>query len=269
MEENRQIIKALTISSIDIQNIKLTTLKKNKTVPILYNNTQLVFQTPFLKITSDKLKKTKFPHICQLDTVFEGLSKHKVDEFYHFIDSLELYIGEQVAKHSKWFSQKNILLQSFNKELENNVIHTRWPIDMQRCEFINETYEEVTSDSLHDNDLVKFIVEIPNLWIDNNKFGLSILVQKIMIHKYVPKIINEYVFTSDSELDDSDDICSLLESECKKVKHIPKKKSNKKKHTPTVELVKHMPKKHAKKKSEEHISDEFEMYDSDTSEDSD
>jgi len=211
-----QRIKALKISDIDEKKITLlVTAKKTNKVPITYGQDPFAFQTPFLEVT-DKLRPTAYQHIHQLDTLFKGDSKSKIDQFYQFIEALESNVCAQIGKNcAKWFSQKDITFKSLIREsdLNKNMFYIKWPIEMKENMFITENGKQFNPKNLKEKDYVKFIVEIPNIWIDGERIGLACIVQKIMVKSYQEKITSEYIFdtnSSSSEDDLSVNIVSIL-----------------------------------------------------------
>uniref|UniRef100_A0A6C0CB02 Uncharacterized protein n=1 Tax=viral metagenome TaxID=1070528 RepID=A0A6C0CB02_9ZZZZ len=210
-----QRIKALKISDVDQKKIKLLVTKKNKKVPIVYDQEPFVFQTPFLEMTTDKIRPTAYPGIHQLDTLFSGNSKSKVDTFYQFIEAIESNICAQVGKSCvKWFGQKEITFKSLIREsdLNKNMFYIKWPVELDKDMLVSEDGDIFNPKNLKEKDFVKFIVEIPNIWIDGERLGLACIVKKVMVKQHKEKITNEYVFDSSSE-SSSDDVLNLHASE--------------------------------------------------------
>lgn len=294
-----QPIKSLSISKINLNEIKLKTLRKDKSVPITHQGKLLTFHTPFINISEAALQKTKFPNISQLDTLFDD----KVMPFHKFIEALENKISQEVRKQgSSWFTEKNVGLRSLVKKIdqqkkdsgiENECIN--WPIDMVHCEFVDENGEEAEPE--FDNVMVRILVDVPHIWINRNLFGLAVIVRMVMIRSNEEPQKVKYVFGSESETEDLSQIHSMLsntEHSSEQVnkkspqevpekvpnKEVPEKESKKKKSSKKnvkvepavrVELVKN--KKHRKKKvsteSESESETESESSDSDTVELSD
>lgn len=220
---NKQVIKAQKISDIKITDIVIGSKKTNKTVPITYNgkSKMLVCQTPFLEVKGD-LRKTPYPNIYQLDTLFKGDGKLKIHELYQFIEKLETHISEQVMNNgSQWFTQKNIIIKSLIRELdaEKEVYFIKWPINLETNIFVDENKNSFNPSNLKEKDLVKLIIEISNLWVDENQCGLAAHVQKILVKPYSEKLQNEYIFDeTDSESagdEKENNIISLLATEQK------------------------------------------------------
>lgn len=222
MTTTKEVIKALKISDIVMEDITIGTKKSSKTVPILLKNKSIVLQTPFLEI-SGSLRKTSYPNIYQLDTLFKGDSKRKINQWYDFIENLENHITNLIIRNgSKWFTQKNVVIKSLIKELEPNKgnYFIKWPIDLKTNIFVDEYKKTYNPLELKEKDLVKLIVEIANLWIHDNQCGLAIVVQKILVKPYLEKIQSEYIFddseSENSYEDDKDNnIISLLATEQK------------------------------------------------------
>jgi hypothetical protein len=258
--QGKNVVKALKISDIVVEDIILETSNKKKTtkVPITYHDGgSIAFQTPFLEISADKLRKTSFPHIYQIDTLFKGDSKSKINQFYQFIESLESHIINQVAKNgSKWFDQKKIILKSLIREsdLNKGMYYIKWPIELKEKMFIDENNNVFNPKNFKEKDSIRFIVELSNLWIDANQFGLACIVQKIMVRPFQEKILSEYEFahsdsTNSEDEEHADNIISLLATEMvnsSKSKNNNKSHSNQKKSEKNpnqanmeIELVKH------------------------------
>lgn len=216
--DSKQKIRALKISDVIIDDITVSTKKTNRTVPITYKNGSLVFQTPWLEVRGN-FRKTPFPNIYQFDTLFKGDGKQKIHQFYQFIENLETHISNQIISNgSKWFTQKNVVIKSLIRELENDkgVFFIKWPIDLQPNIFIDDQKKSFDPSNLQDKHLVKLIVEISNLWIDENQCGLAVFVQKVMVKSSSGKQ-KEYVFDeSESDVgtdEKSSNIISLLATE--------------------------------------------------------
>lgn len=207
--ENTQRIKAHKISDINQKEIILHATNKKKTVPVTYGDRPFVIQTPFLEVTSDKLRPTAFPHINQLDTVFKGDTKIKTDQFFSFIEKSESNVCAQVSKKcAKWFEKKNITFKSLIREsdLNKNMYYIKWPIEMKEDMFITEHGEPFDPKKLKEKDCVRFIVEFPNIWIDEERIGYAYVVRKVMVRTLQVKIDSEYVFDSESSSQsDADD----------------------------------------------------------------
>lgn len=228
---SKQVVKALKISGININDINISNQKNNRTVAVKLKDELLIFQTPYLEIT-DKLRKTPYQDIYQLDTLFKGDSKHRIHRLYQFIENLETYISGLVEKNgTKWFSQKNVILKSLIREVESKkgLFYIKWPLNLKNNIFIDENKKIFDPLQLKSGDLIKLIVEISNLWIDNNQFGLAVIVQKIMVKPYQEKQQSEYIFDTESEHESeskTNEIISLLATEQKTRKPCSDKNEN-------------------------------------------
>jgi len=220
---NKQVIKAQKISDIKVSDIIVSNKKTGKTVPITYSDTTLVCQTPFLEVKGE-LIKTPYPNIYQVDTLFKGDSKQKIHKWYQFIENLETHISEQVMNNgSKWFTRKDVVIKSLIRELEaeKGVYFIKWPIDLQTNIFVDEQKNQFNPINLKDKDLIKLIIEVSYLWIDENQCGLAIVVHKILVRPFIEKLQSEYIFDdTDSESDSLGDekdnkIISLFATEQK------------------------------------------------------
>lgn len=213
-------IKALKISNINVSDIIISERKINSSVPISFRNQTLIFQTPFLEVLGG-LKKTTYDDIYQLDTLFSGDAKHRINKWYQFLENLENHVSDQAAKNaSKWFTKKNVIFKTLVKELESSkgTFYVKWLADSHLNIFITEDKKEFDPVNLKDKDLVKLIVEISELWIHENQYGLKVAVHKVMVKPHMEKIVSEYVFDTDSgeEMDeDEHKLLSLLATEQK------------------------------------------------------
>ena len=223
MSKNKNIIKALKISNINVDNIVVGQKKNNKTIPITLSGEDIVCQTPFLEIKGS-MRKTSFTNIYQIDTLFKGDDQTKIDQWYQFIENIESKITNQIiTKGSKWFTQKDVFIKSLIREQDgdknqypkNELCFIKWPIDLQMCSFIDEEKKSFNPLDIKDGDCIKLIIEISNLWIDNNQFGLVVVVRKILVKQRIEKIESEYIF-DESEKTEEDVIISLLATEQKK-----------------------------------------------------
>jgi hypothetical protein len=209
----KQIIKAMKITDINISNVSISTVKNNKVIPVRLNDEPLIFQTPYLEV-ADRLRKTTYPTIYQLDTLFKGDSKNKITNFFKFIENLETHICSLIEKNvSELFMQKNIILKTLIHEMssDKNNYYIEWPICLSTNRFVDDHRLPFDPNNLKNKDLVRFIVEISNLWINNNQFGLAIVVQKINVKPFQVKIEHEYLFDDDTDSDnDYEDVATEL-----------------------------------------------------------
>lgn len=221
MEESTEVIKALRISDINVNNITISHIKKNKIVPIMYQQKKsLIFQTPFLEI-SDAVTKTKHQDIKQFITNSSGDTKRRLSDFFHFIEEIETRITDQVIKtEDKWFTQKEVLLTTLVRVNENGDPYIKWPFDINSSIFIDEKKQPFNFEDIKKKDRVKIIVELSNLWIDKNQFGLAVNIQKVLVKQHQEKIQSEYIFDEESDSDVENDeqsnkIISLFATEQK------------------------------------------------------
>lgn len=197
----KQVIKAYRISDINIDEVMVGPKKNNKKVPISMHNKPLVFQTPFLEITGP-LRGTHMPNIFQLDTLFKGDNRQKIDQWYNFIQLLEDHVTVQAVNNGNdWFTDYDVSFKPIIREFESDKgQYIKWVIDLRSSQIIDENRNPFDENTLKSKDLIKLIVEISDLWINESQCGLVVAVQKIMVKPYHDKIISEYVF-NDSESD--------------------------------------------------------------------
>lgn len=222
---SKQTIKALRLSNINIQDITLNTKKNNKFCSLKHKNRPLILQTPYLKV-KDSVKKTNQPNLYIIDTLMETYPITNASKWIKFIDDLESHISNQVSINGKsWFNQTNIIFKSLIKTNDENIQYIKWPLNITKSVIIDENKNSVMPSTIKAGDYLKFIIEFSNIWIDENKFGLALVVHKILIKDIIE---NDYVFDdSDDETENigcESDIMSLLVTE--KNKESPKKSSN-------------------------------------------
>lgn len=186
-------IKALKISEIDINKIMLGKKNGNKS-KLSYDDSLLVFQTPYMGV-KNLLKKTLYPYIFRIDTFFKGENQEKLKLFHSFLERIdEKILGLVNNVGGDWFESKDIdykcIIEYEGKDYENNYI--KWPIDINYVKDIDDL------EKMNLTDQVRFIVTVPNLWIEGSRFGLTYCIQKYMIRRE-EKTENEYLFNSDSE----------------------------------------------------------------------
>lgn len=216
---NTEVIKALRISNINVDEVVLGTKKTTKTIPIRYQNKPFVFQTPFMEVLGG-LGKTRYPNLYQLDTLFKGDTRSKIDQMFHFIENLEDRVVKLLSSNGNlWFQHQEIVIKTLIRELdaskENYFI--KWPIGLKDNIFVGEDKKPFDPSELKSGDCVKLIVGISDLWMGGNQCGLAVNVQKILVKKFEEKISSEYIFDdSDNEDNDSENnIISLLATEQK------------------------------------------------------
>lgn len=215
---SKQLIKALRISNIKITDITIDSKLSNNRVPVYYEKSKsLICQTPWMEVRGE-LRKTSHPNIYQLDTLFKGDRKEKVDAWYQFIENLENHISQQVEVHGlKWFTEKNVTIKTLIREEETGLHFIKWPLNLVHNIFIDVNKNSYDYKSIKEKDLVKFIVEVSNLWIHGNQFGLAVVVQKIMVKPVSTEIETEYIFddSDHSFSDEESNLISLLATEQK------------------------------------------------------
>ena len=241
-----EIIKALRISDVNIDDITMLDIKQNRIIPILYQQKKsLIFQTPFLEI-QDVVSKTRHPDINQFITLFAGDTKKRIDNFFHFIEDIEIHIKNHAPQTgNKWFTQKDVTLTSLIRELDNGDPYIKWPFDITTSIFVDENKQPFNFKDIKKKDCVKIIVELSNLWIDKNQCGLAVAIQKVLVKQHQEKIQSEYVFDddeSDSDIENEEQtkkIISLFATEqkphslSKKSKYVDTKPPN---NIPTSEV---------------------------------
>jgi hypothetical protein len=235
------IIKALRIKDVNINDITVANIKQNRIVPILYKQKKsLIFQTPYLSI-ADPVVKTRHEGVNQFITLFGGDTPRRIMNFYNFIENIETRLTNYALKEaSKWFTQKDIILTSLIKEQDKSTsknpsnlenLYIKWPFDIENTAFVDEYKKPFDYTNLKKGDQIKLIVELSNLWIDKNQFGLVTSVQKVLVKSVQEKIQSEYIFdeeeTDSGDNEQTDRIISLFATETKPID--PKSKLSEKK----------------------------------------
>jgi hypothetical protein len=205
---NKQLVRALKISSINISDIVIGTKKINRKVSITYQGKPLVFQTPYLKV-SGKPTKTANQNFMEINTLFEGDSREKIDEWFNFIDNLENSISVQIEKHiEEWFSNTNITIKSLIRGTD--ILYIKWIVGCNHG-FIDDNNKYFDPQNLKEGNLIRMVVSAENLWINENQCGLYIIVPKLMVKTKEEQNETEYDFNSESD----DELISVLATEQK------------------------------------------------------
>lgn len=227
----RQVIRALKTSKININSVIISTKKINNSAKISYNKPDypFVIQTPFLEvltplvgISGSNTGSNTESKISHLTTLFKGDTPSRVNSFNEFIDDIEGYVQSHIeTHHMKLFNENSgVDMKSLIKiiDQEKKIYGIKWIIKSDLTEFLDEYKNPFDPKNLQTKDLVKIIFEIPDLYIsDANQCMLAALVRKILVKKSVEEINSEYVFDSDSDSDnetaDHQDFISLLATE--------------------------------------------------------
>lgn len=212
MASNKVTVQATPIKNIDVSKFSLGKIQE-KFVPVLYNSSTFVCQTPLLEV-SDDIKIG--PHsIIELNTLFKGDKKQRIHSFFKAIDNIECKMIELISNRGKWFTKdiKSDKVKVTNKSIVRDIPNDgttfiRWPLNAKNNIFVDENDKQMSYDKIKCGSLVKIIFELPFLWIKDKQYGLFIRVQKVQIHvpKLKPKSHTEYVFhVSESDVDDIDE----------------------------------------------------------------
>lgn len=238
--ESKIFIKAQPVSKIDIRNISFNKEKIDKMVDITVENdndeeSQLLFQTPYLEV-SQPLTNTAFQNISQLETVLRGDNEKNMQDFLTFANSLEEATFNHVEKYGNaWFNTPNVQMKPLIRDA-NGEKFIKWPIQLRPDTNIFTTQDGSAFDfnTLKVGDVVKFLVLIPGLWVNDNQFGYAIMVEKIRVKPFTMKPIVEYIFDDieeEEDVDDNNDLISALATECntstRKKLNLDKKRNDK------------------------------------------
>jgi hypothetical protein len=209
----KQTIKPLKISEIKISDIIIGNKTKNQKVPLSLKGKPIITQTPYFEVISTVMK-TSHDNICQLETIPDENSEKSI-RFLQFIEDIETYICNYLQSGNlNWFNDHNITFKSFIREDKQKRVYIRWPMELTNDLFINFKKEIIDPFKIKEGQLIRFIIEISNLWINENKIGLAIIVQKAMIKdkEEVSNIETEYIFTESEEENNSDENDSIYTS---------------------------------------------------------
>jgi len=145
----------------------------------------------------------------EINTLFEGDSREKIDEWFNFIDNLENSISVQIEKHiEEWFSNTNITIKSLIRGTD--ILYIKWIVGCNHG-FIDDNNKYFDPQNLKEGNLIRMVVSAENLWINENQCGLYIIVPKLMVKTKEEQNETEYDFNSESD----DELISVLATEQK------------------------------------------------------
>ena len=210
-----ETIKASRIIDIDFKKINIGEKKYNR-ANINYDGNNMIFQTPFLEVLT-KMEKTKITNIYDITTLFRGDNDNKILAWLKFIENFEDYIIEQIEKNANvWFDKEEISLKTLIKCDEYGQNYIKWPVSLKKCIFIDENGNGINYNEIAEGDNIKFIVEIPYMWINNNMCGIAVMIRKMMIKKKSNNYNYEFDLSENSESEEENNIISILATEKKK-----------------------------------------------------
>ena len=163
--------------------------------------------------TDETTKKTSY----SLDLSFDGESDSQ--ELEEKLKTLDDYIIETVAVNSQeWLGKKykaDMLRETLytplvrpGKDAYPSKIKLKIITDMKTDEFIPEAYnsqrERVPLDSIEKGQKVMCIVDLNQIWIVGNKFGVSMRLQQCLLEpsKKLPAFAFQGVADEDIEIDE-------------------------------------------------------------------
>jgi len=235
LEQSKQTIRASRPSEIKISDIVVGE-RTDKKVPISLGSwttasgsavstsgsKSIVVQTPYLEVWGS-IKPTPNPNIHQIITLFKGDSKKKINQWVKFLENYETHVINKVTKQgSDWFTEKGVCIKTMiqQKDDDKDTFFTKWVIDSNRNIVVDEYGQPYSLSQINDKDCIKLIIEMSDLWINNNQFGTFVIVQKIRVRPFQEKVENEYIFDeskSDSSEEQTDNIIALLATDQKAV----------------------------------------------------
>lgn len=204
--QKSQVIKAEKIPKVNISDIRLSKHKVDKKVKIDLKSKNIVFQTPFLKI-AEPPRISANGKVCEIQTLFDGKNKSKIERWYQFIENVEQHITDKLIQvGSKWFESNNITIKSLIREYQDNQYVVKWIVLLKANMFVDENMKPIYLESIDSNFMVRLVVELPNIWINGDDCGLSAIVHKVMFksHPEEEERECEYEFT-DSESNSNSD----------------------------------------------------------------
>jgi hypothetical protein len=212
-------IVAKPTKSIVTDDIKLgNNVSSKRLVPIIFSgNNSNILQTPYFKVLS--VSQTKHDDIIKLTTEV-NIHTAREHEFFTFIDNMEDTISSEVSrKGSKWFSSKHVCMKSLIRETDDraNEYYIIWHIQIYDGIMVDEYENNVDVLELHEGSMVRFVVEVSDIWVNNNQFGMVTIVRRIMCastettDEEIERV--DYKFHSEEESDD--ELVSLIATEQK------------------------------------------------------
>jgi len=212
-------------SDFDPSAVCFSNLRKNKSGgKAVYLNGpdkhKIYIQIPYMRApfglssyTDETTKKTSY----SLDLSFDGESDSQ--ELEEKLKTLDDYIIETVAVNSQeWLGKKykaDMLRETLytplvrpGKDAYPSKIKLKIITDMKTDEFIPEAYnsqrERVPLDSIEKGQKVMCIVDLNQIWIVGNKFGVSMRLQQCLLEpsKKLPSFAFQGVADEDIEIDE-------------------------------------------------------------------
>jgi len=212
-------------SDFDPSAVCFSNLRKNKSGgKAVYLNGpdkhKIYIQIPYMRApfglssyTDETTKKTSY----SLDLSFDGESDSQ--ELEEKLKTLDDYIIETVAVNSQeWLGKKykaDMLRETLytplvrpGKDAYPSKIKLKIITDMKTDEFIPEAYnsqrERVPLDSIEKGQKVMCIVDLNQIWIVGNKFGVSMRLQQCLLEpsKKLPAFAFQGVADEDIEIDE-------------------------------------------------------------------
>lgn len=212
-------------SDFDPSAVCFSNLRKNKSGgKAVYLNGpdkhKIYIQIPYMRApfglssyTDETTKKTSY----SLDLSFDGESDSQ--ELEEKLKTLDDYIIETVADNSQeWLGKKykaDMLRETLytplvrpGKDAYPSKIKLKIITDMKTDEFIPEAYnsqrERVPLDSIEKGQKVMCIVDLNQIWIVGNKFGVSMRLQQCLLEpsKKLPAFAFQGVADEDIEIDE-------------------------------------------------------------------
>jgi hypothetical protein len=203
------ILEALTISKIDLDNLVLTKVKQvnnKKIILVKYgkNKSNFVFQTPSLDLVSKQ--------DTSVEVSLSGKEKVKVNNFINFLVNLESKLKYHAQEnYSHWFNNSSQTI-NFQKLIRESDQYKNGTL---KFKLINTPEFKTQINNFTDNNLAKdvwakIILELYAIWIDKqNNFGVYF---RPIIVSFENKLKYNYKF-ADSDSDNDALECDIPDTE--------------------------------------------------------
>jgi hypothetical protein len=203
------------LSNIDLSNIVYTNIKQTDTKKIILIKYQdknklrnFVFQTPtLLNINEPKLFLKDDNGYGEIEVALYNTNNNKINKLLNFFKDLSHKITSDAKEHSDWFDNTSPI--QFQKIVRRSDTFKNGTIKLKLLKNNNfETIiqknnkQKIKMDMLTGNTLVKILLEVYAIWINqNNDYG--VFLRPILVS--CNKDSYNYKFIPDSDDEDDDD----------------------------------------------------------------
>jgi len=204
------------LSNIDLSNIVYTTVKQTDTKKIILIKYQdksklrnFVFQTPtLLNINEPKLFLKDNVGYGEIEVALYNSNNNKINKLLNFFKELSNKINNDAKVNSEWFDNDAPL--QFQKIVRKSDTFKNGTIKLKLLK--NNNFETIIQknnkqkmkmDMLTSNTLVKILLEVYAIWINqNNDFG--VFLRPILVSCNKDSYNYKFIPDSDDEYDDDD-----------------------------------------------------------------